>query len=83
LTNWKLILKVQADYGYTTLQRRDQIKALQGKTAYFCDNYHAADGATHASDIKTVIVAKVGDIKSNESLLQFYWVEIDLEDASL
>jgi hypothetical protein len=83
LVNFKLTIKVQADYTYTTVERKAQLEALQGKQAYFCDNYHAADGADHTADIRTVVVSKVGDFVAEDSLLQHYYVDVELEDASL
>lgn len=81
LTNYKLTVKVQADYGYTLDQRIAQIKAMNGETVYFCDVFHAADNADHTSDNKTM-VASIGDFSPVGPGLPFFLVDVELTDAS-
>lgn len=83
LTNFKYTIRVEEGYGYTLEQRVAQLKALDGKSVYLCDIVHPADGADHSSAIKPYIVARVSEFPPIGPGLQYFNVDVELEDASL
>lgn len=83
LTNFNFTVKIKADEGSTTKERMDALRALYGKRVYFCDSYHADDDSDHTSDVRTMFVSEVGEFKVDHIKLDFYYVNIKLEDDTL
>jgi hypothetical protein len=81
LTNYRYTVKVQAKDGDTLEQRIAALKAMNGKTVYLCDSYHAVDGASHVADSKTMI-ATIGEFAPVGPGLPYFLVDVSLEDAS-
>jgi len=79
--NWRFVIVVRDYDGDTVWERAEILKGLNGKQVYFVDNYHTQDGATHAGDVLTMVLAHLGEFPQfNPDLIRFY-VECELVDA--
>lgn len=82
LTEFKYAVKVQPDFGYTLAERRAQLKALNGKSAYLVDHFHCEDGLDHGPFIQPVVVL-VGEMPHVGPGMPFFIVDIQLTDDTL
>lgn len=79
---WNYTIKLTGAARFTDL---DALKLLNGANAYLCDSLHANDGEDHSADIHPVVV-QIGKIEtqaSNDPTMQFFLVEVQLEDNSI
>jgi len=82
LVDYQFIIKVFADAVYTVEERADLLQAMNGKSVYFCDNFHAVTGTTHVADVKDMIIS-VGEFAAESPGLPFYYVDVKLTDNSI
>lgn len=78
--DYRYLVRIMAEGGYTIEERKAQLQAMQGKTVYLVDNYHAADGADHTSDVQAMFVAEMGSFDKFDAGLQRFYIEIYLTD---
>ena len=77
--NYQYTIKVQADTTYTLEQRMGFLKAMSGKKVYFCDHFHAIDGADHTTYVREMRL-EVGQFPPSSPGLSFFLVDVKLED---
>jgi len=82
LTDYSFIVKVFADDTYTVDEYADFLKAMNGKSVYFCDNFHANDDADHTSDVKNMVIL-VGEFPTESPGLPFFFVDVKLTDDTI
>ena len=84
LTNFLYRVKLIETGNDSVLVLKDRLKGLLGKPLYLCDSYHNADGEDHTPSIKEVYMTAMGGLKNDFDAtgLRFYFVEIQLTDAS-
>ncbi len=82
-TNYNYVLRVDAE-GFDEAEDKVEsiLKPMYGRTVYFVDHYHVADGVTHASYVKQMVVTKIGPLKQFNPKLIRYYVELQLTDAN-
>lgn len=83
LENLKYTVRVAETDTQTIEERAAQLKALNGKFVYVCDLFHAPDGQDHTADVRSMVLAFVGEFPTVGPGLPFFDVDISLEDASL
>lgn len=82
LNDFRYVLKVRAQDGYTTEERVAQLKALHAQTVYLVDHFHVGDNLDHTDNIRRMF-CEVGPFDSEHLALQFFWVPIRLTDHTL
>jgi len=83
LNDYRFILKVRGSDTVETGRLVDQLKAMQGHTVYFCDNYHPNDGDDHTSAIKRMVLSRIGRLQHYNVALAEFRVEIELSDDTI
>jgi hypothetical protein len=83
LQNMRYRLKIRAEGADTTQDRRLKLLSMYGKTVYLVDHMHCVDGQDHTPYVRTMVLSKVGEFPVDHPTLDFYYVDIELEDASL
>jgi len=82
LRNYGYTVKVIADDTYTVHQRKELLKGLFGQTVYLVPHWHCNDGVDHTEFVRTMFCSRVAVFGTDMPGLQFYYVDIELEDAS-
>lgn len=82
LNDFRYVVKVREQDGFTTEERVAQLKALHGQTVYLVDHFHPGDGLDHTDSIRRMF-CEVAPFTSEHLALQFFWVPIRLTDQTL
>lgn len=82
LTNFKYTLKVKGTDADDTDDLRDALTDMLGQTVYLVDNRHCDDGEDHDTYVRTMLLTEVGEFKVDHVMLDFYYVDVTLLDAS-
>lgn len=82
LTNFKYTLKIKGADTDATETLKESLTEMLGKTVYLVDNRHCDDGADHDSYVRTMFFSEIGEFKVDHVMLDFYYVDITLLDAS-
>ncbi len=79
-TDYNLVIKVVAEYGYTLAQRKAQLRAMQGQAVYFVPIDHTDDGSNHTAYVRQMFVAKISEFKPITVFVDRHYVEVELLD---
>lgn len=80
--HWRYKIKVEATETESLDQRIAILKAMNGRIVQLCDHIHADDGEDHTNDVRPVL-CRVGEFPADHPTLDFFYVDIELTDASL
>lgn len=83
ITNFQYELRIHSDETYTTAQREAFLLAMQGKKVYVVDSVHCNDGEDHTSFVKQMVLDIPEGFNTDIFDLSFYFVRVDLTDATL
>lgn len=76
-----ITIKISNDDPLVTRQYVGYLKAMNGRTVYFVDFDHAADGADHTADVKAMVL-QISRVKPMSTMLNYYEIDVNLSDAN-
>lgn len=77
--NYRMTLKLNSDNTYSARDYLSFLEFMNGKSVYFVDFDHPADGADHSAYVKTMLF-QISRPKPMTPMLDFYFVDIELTD---
>lgn len=83
ITNFQYEIRIRNDGVNTTIQNEAILLGMLGKSVYVVDSEHCDDGLDHTAYVRPMFFTAIEGLNVDHWGLEFYFVKITLEDASI
>lgn len=83
ITNFQYEIRIRNDGVNTTIQNEALLLGMLGKSVYLVDSEHCDDGVDHTTYVRPMFFSEIDGLNVDHWGLEFYFVKISLEDASI